>query len=268
MVEEQKNQFSLNVDSVGGPYSSQASSSNNTRMSKSPTSQNAFDSQGYGKNLESTPDGAPISSQMRNAKSQSDRISQFSSEKSHIERRIRTRYDNTSQSLNQDERAVFDLIRGCPEEQVEQELYEHLERNKGVFDITTLFEEDGYTALTFAISQNKFGACKALIEFINRRTEEIGNEISESSSAYSSQVKDAEAMQRRLELKMTKAMKKHFKCTLQQWINMNDRTDLRASALLLASFNGDIELIKLLVDNGADLRVATPSGVNALHMAA
>ena len=49
---------------------------------------------------------------------------------------------------------------------------------------------------------------------------------------------------------------------------MNDRTDLRASALLLASFNGDIELIKLLVENGADLKVATPSGVNALHMAA
>lgn len=152
---------------------------------------------------------------MRNAKSQSDQISQFSSEKSHIERRIRSRYDNTSKSLNEDERAVFDLIRGCPDDQVEQELYEHLDRNKGVFDITTLFEEDGYTALTFAISQNKFGACKALIEFINRRTEEIGNEISESSSAYSSQVKDAEAMQRRLEKRMTKALKKHFKCTLQ-----------------------------------------------------
>ena len=49
---------------------------------------------------------------------------------------------------------------------------------------------------------------------------------------------------------------------------MNDRSELRATAYLLASFNGDLALMRLLEENGADVEVATPSGVNALHMAA
>ena len=49
---------------------------------------------------------------------------------------------------------------------------------------------------------------------------------------------------------------------------MRDRTELRASALLLAAFNGDINLIDFLVESGADIQVTTSQGVNALHMAA
>ena len=49
---------------------------------------------------------------------------------------------------------------------------------------------------------------------------------------------------------------------------MNDRTELRATALHLAAFSGDTKLIELLVENGADLFVTTALGVTALHMAA
>jgi len=35
----------------------------------------------------------------------------------------------------------------------------------------------------------------------------------------------------------------------------------------MAAFNGDLHLMKLLEDNGADIEVKTHSGINALHMA-
>ena len=49
---------------------------------------------------------------------------------------------------------------------------------------------------------------------------------------------------------------------------MYDRTELRATALHMAAFNGDLELIQLFHENGANMLVRTSSGVTALHMAA
>jgi ankyrin repeat protein len=49
---------------------------------------------------------------------------------------------------------------------------------------------------------------------------------------------------------------------------MRDRTELRAIAIHMAAFNGDVALIKYLVANGADIKLTTTQGVNALHMAA
>ncbi len=63
-------------------------------------------------------------------------------------------------------------------------------------------------------------------------------------------------------------MKQRLKYTLKQWINLNDRTELHAVAIHLASFNGNLELMNLLIENGASLDVTTSTGVNSLHMAA
>lgn len=49
---------------------------------------------------------------------------------------------------------------------------------------------------------------------------------------------------------------------------MRDRTELRASAIHLASFNGNILLLKYLLKHEADLTVCTAFGVSVLHMAA
>ena len=48
---------------------------------------------------------------------------------------------------------------------------------------------------------------------------------------------------------------------------MNDNSQLKTSALLMAAFNGDVDLINLFHENGANMHVATIQGVNALHMA-
>ena len=48
---------------------------------------------------------------------------------------------------------------------------------------------------------------------------------------------------------------------------MRDRTELRATALHLASFNGNDKLFDLLVEAGADIMTTTSSGVNSMHMA-
>ena len=65
-----------------------------------------------------------------------------------------------------------------------------------------------------------------------------------------------------------RALKQHLKHDVAEWINMNDQTELHATALHLASFNGNLELMNILIDNGADLEIPTATGVNALHMAA
>lgn len=49
---------------------------------------------------------------------------------------------------------------------------------------------------------------------------------------------------------------------------MRDRTELRAAAIHLAAFNGNITLMKYLLKNNADLTLGTAYGVSALHMAA
>ena len=91
-------------------------------------------------------------------------------------------------------------------------------------------------------------------------------EVSDSGS--SKWYGDAQRTEMAIERQVRKAIRSEFKCTLSQWLNLRDRTDLRSAAIHLAAFNGNIPLIKLLLENGADLKVATPSGVNALHMAA
>ena len=49
---------------------------------------------------------------------------------------------------------------------------------------------------------------------------------------------------------------------------MRDRTELRAAAIHLASFNGNVKLVEYFLKNQADLSVSTSFGVSALHMAA
>lgn len=73
---------------------------------------------------------------------------------------------------------MFDLIRKCPEDDTRTEtrqsraLTEHLERTYGHLDVTTLFNREGYTALTFAASQSKVSACYSIIGFIKKRSQE------------------------------------------------------------------------------------------------
>ena len=50
-----------------------------------------------------------------------------------------------------DERAIFDLIRNCPEEDTSA-LEDYLIRTQNRIDVTALFDENGSTALTLATS--------------------------------------------------------------------------------------------------------------------
>ena len=45
-------------------------------------------------------------------------------------------------------------------------------------DLTKICNQDGYTALTFAVSKLKYDACKIMIEFIKRRSQEPISEVS------------------------------------------------------------------------------------------
>ena len=91
-------------------------------------------------------------------------------------RHIRHASFNLSNCNDEDTRAVFDLIRGSPEGNV-QALTAHLERTQDVIDITALFNADGNTALTFAASENKVSACNCLISFVKRSQDQISQQI-------------------------------------------------------------------------------------------
>ena len=86
---------------------------------------------------------------------------------------------NLSNLMDQDEKDVFKLIRACPENNKTESsqanaLTEHLERTSGHLDVTTLFNREGYTALTFAASTSKVSACFSIIGFIKKRQKEEG----------------------------------------------------------------------------------------------
>ena len=117
-----------------------------------------------------------------------------------VESRNRKNKSNKKTSFDLDnchdenERATFDLIKGCPDEQVFHTLNDHLERAR--FDLTALFNRDGYTALTFAASENKLAACRCLISYVKTRIETIKNEVISLSSVNESKLSDSEVSSR------------------------------------------------------------------------
>ena len=62
-------------------------------------------------------------------------------------------------------------------------LSEHLERTSGHLDVTTLFNREGFTALTFAASQSKLGACNSIISFIKQKQNEASFDMNDASSS-------------------------------------------------------------------------------------
>ena len=52
-------------------------------------------------------------------------------------------------------------------------------------DVTTLFNSEGNTALTFAAQSSKYAACEAIITFIKRRQNELALEVDGSISSSS-----------------------------------------------------------------------------------
>lgn len=55
----------------------------------------------------------------------------------------------------------------------------------GHLDVTTLFNREGFTALTFAASQGKLGACQSIISFIKRKQNEASFDMSDTSGSQS-----------------------------------------------------------------------------------
>jgi len=70
----------------------------------------------------------------------------------------------------EDAKAVFDMIRGMPEEYCAtaglKALKDRLETSQSRIDVTDIFNSQGHTALTFAASQGKISAMRCLIDFI------------------------------------------------------------------------------------------------------
>lgn len=91
-----------------------------------------------------------------------------------------------------------------------------------------LIDGDGFTLLHMAVFKNKTQAADALIK---------------------------------------KAKEDIYQHQIATWVNLQTKKD-KFTALHYASFRGNVELCKLLVDNGADVNVRNHFGLNVMHIAA
>ena len=131
---------------------------------------------------------------------------------------------------SEDTRSVFDLIRGMNDQASDTVITafkERLEASGKRIDLTDLFNAQGHTALTYAAQQGKTSAIQAMFDFVKQKSEKIATEVSLSHSGSEKEFIDKQ---------IKKTLKRSFKNTLVQWINLRDRTDIRASALHLAAF--------------------------------
>ena len=91
----------------------------------------------------------------------------------------------------------------------------------------------GYTVISYAAFQNKASAVHAMLDHMKEHEDE------------------------------------HVRKKLVNWINARDFSEVRGNALLFTAFNGNMTLLKRLVEEeGADIKVMGFGNMNVLHMAA
>lgn len=59
-----------------------------------------------------------------------------------------------------------------------------------------------------------------------------------------------------------------FSKTLSEWVNAKIKGPDGFTALHYAAFNGNIKVIRLLIEKGADVRAVNPMGMSVMHVAA
>eukprot|EP00347_Sterkiella_histriomuscorum_P023344 403335004 len=157
-----------------------------------------------------------------------------------------------------DEKLVYKLIqRGNV-----NDLLAHLQTSKERFDITSIYDRQGYTPLHFAAYKNQGSICKALCEFVLKENGPIQEEGEGVSTALNS-ARD----RNQEELQQQKLLYNQNDC-LKQWINSSSKGEEGFSALHFASFHGNIPLIRYLMNYGADPTLTNKQGINMLHVAA
>ena len=171
---------------------------------------------------------------------------------------------NLSNISQKNEKNVFEIIKDLQEDCHVQELATYLQRTKNEIDVTEMQNQEGYTVLTYTAFRSSYAAFECLINFVKRQ-EEKHNESEQIDTSYC----ETEVTKSQENKRYSRQLQsKRFKHTLKEWIELKDQTELRCCAIHLAAFRGYDNIIRLCVENGANIKQCTDQGVDALHMAA
>lgn len=136
------------------------------------------------------------------------------------------------------------------------ELWNHLNATKDKFNVLNIFDKSGYSPLHYAAYKNIEKACQILIDFIL-----LDDFLKKPQmNGGSGETGDREIM--------AKKRKDERRRVLKNWVNMHSRGDDGFTPLHFAAFHGNMNLIRLLVQHGADVNAQNRQGINMLHVSA
>ncbi len=122
--------------------------------------------------------------------------------------------------------------------------------------MTNIFDKSGYSPLHYAAYKNIDKACQILVEFVLNDDSASQGQMNGGSGETGDK------------MMLNKKNAKLRKENLQRWVNIHSRGDDGFTALHFAAFHGNMNLIRLLVSNGADANAQNRQGINMLHVSA
>ena len=121
------------------------------------------------------------------------------------------------------------------------DLRQHLNTTKGKFNVKKIYDKSGYSPIHYAAYKNIKKACEIIIEFILQDDKDQSGQIMGGSG---------ETVNQQVNLSQLREKKK---TSLKIFLNERSRGDDGFTALHFAAFHGNMDLIRLLVNNGANI---------------
>ncbi len=127
----------------------------------------------------------------------------------------------------------------------------HLRLTETSYDVTEIYDKSGYSPLHFAAYKNSDRLAEVLIRFVS----------------LPSLIKTAQILKSDEE-DQTEEQRAERKVVLQDWINNPSRGEEGFTAMHFASFHGNIEFLRRLVELGGNIHIKNKQDINLLHTAA
>lgn len=139
-------------------------------------------------------------------------------------------------------------------------ILQKLDLRKSV-EIVNLHDEVGYTLLHSAAYYNTFKIAEYIINFFRRR---FGTFLKHRYLRKNNLPKTT----KQIPAEEVENIKQKVDSVLKDWINYPSRGEEGFFPLHFASFHGNVKLIKLFLQYGANLKAVNKQGINMMHVAA
>ena len=125
--------------------------------------------------------------------------------------------------------------------------------------MTDIFDRGGYSPLNYAAYKDRYMAFRALIDFVKKRESDL--DVSDLAvTTVSGQGKKTDDL--------CNSVKGINARSLGKWIDLKEKGQSGFAAIHFAAFNGNLKMLKDLIELGANVHATNPQGMNVLHVAA